>query len=203
MSSNIRRDSSRSMQLRVANNFGRDATKKPPKINFRDDQSLVSFLDFLYKLIKWLLKVLIFVLVDLERFFLTSRPCRSLGRRPLKLTSLALKTASIENLREVDLKQRLVGLSELHPTLPKRLLAATCILATYNKVACEQQTHFRSSLLSILRRERSDDRKCVCCSQANNKVTPKTKNRTSAEDSLKIEFHGMSPQRHRLHGRIS
>ena len=65
-------------------------------------------------------------------------------------------------------------------------------------LACEQQTHFRSSLLSlrkiafdligqhqnkrfhvteivlplgfadaIFRRERSDDRKCVCCSQAN------------------------------------
>ena len=40
-------------------------------------------------------------------------------------------------------------------------------------IACEQQTHFRSSLLSpfekyinIFRRERSDDRKCVCCSQA-------------------------------------
>ena len=38
-------------------------------------------------------------------------------------------------------------------------------------VACEQQTHFRSSLLSlrkiaIFRRETSDDRKCVCCSQA-------------------------------------
>ena len=28
------------------------------------------------------------------------------------------------------------------------------------RIACEQQTHFRSS------RERSDDRKCVCCSQA-------------------------------------
>ena len=34
-------------------------------------------------------------------------------------------------------------------------------------LACEQQTHFRSSLN---RRERSDDRKCVCCSQA--KVSP-------------------------------
>ena len=39
-------------------------------------------------------------------------------------------------------------------------------------VACEQQTHFRSSLLSlqikiaIFRRERGDDRKCVCCWQA-------------------------------------
>ena len=29
-------------------------------------------------------------------------------------------------------------------------------------LACEQQTHFRSSLLSLF----SDDRKCVCCSQA-------------------------------------
>ena len=39
------------------------------------------------------------------------------------------------------------------------------------QVACEQQTHFRSSLLSlrkiaIFRRERGDDRKCVCGSQA-------------------------------------
>ena len=75
-----------------------------------------------------------YFLVDLERFFLTSRPCRLLGLRPLKLASLALKTASIENLWEVELKQRLVRLSGLHPTLPKRLLAATCILATYNKV---------------------------------------------------------------------
>ena len=40
-------------------------------------------------------------------------------------------------------------------------------------LACKQQTHFRSSLLSLSlppslpqRRERSDDRKCVCCSQA-------------------------------------
>ena len=38
-------------------------------------------------------------------------------------------------------------------------------------LACEQQTHFRSSRFSpsekyIFRRERSDDRKCVCCSQA-------------------------------------
>ena len=38
-------------------------------------------------------------------------------------------------------------------------------------LACEAQTHFRSSLLSlrkiaIFRRERSDDRKCVCASQA-------------------------------------
>ena len=38
-------------------------------------------------------------------------------------------------------------------------------------VACEQQTHFRSSLLSlrkiaILQRERGDDRKCFCCSLA-------------------------------------
>ena len=32
-----------------------------------------------------------------------------------------------------------------------------------SSIACEQQTHYRSSLL---RRERSDDRKCVCCSQA-------------------------------------
>ena len=35
-------------------------------------------------------------------------------------------------------------------------------------VACKAQTHFRPSLLSLrkIRRERSDDRKCVCASQA-------------------------------------
>ena len=38
-------------------------------------------------------------------------------------------------------------------------------------VACQQQTHFRSSLLSlrkiaIFQRERGDDRKCFCCSLA-------------------------------------
>ena len=41
---------------------------------------------------------------------------------------------------------------------------------TTGDLACEQQMHFRSSLLSlqkkIFRRERSNDRKCVCCSQA-------------------------------------
>ena len=46
----------------------------------------------------------------------------------------------------------------------------------YKGVACEPQTHFRSSLLSlrkiaIFRRERSDDRKCVCGSQANKGAT--------------------------------
>ena len=33
-------------------------------------------------------------------------------------------------------------------------------------LACEQQTHFRSSLLSLRKIQRSDDQKCVCCSQA-------------------------------------
>ena len=45
-------------------------------------------------------------------------------------------------------------------------LASTLLfLIACKQLACEQQTHFRSSLLS-LRRERSDDRKCVGCSQA-------------------------------------
>ena len=53
-------------------------------------------------------------------------------------------------------------------------------------VACEQQTHFRSSLLSLppknsyFNLERSDDRKSVCCSQAIWNVTlakKKTSNR--------------------------
>ena len=44
-------------------------------------------------------------------------------------------------------------------------------IVTQHCIACEQQTHFRSSLLSIrkiaiFQRERSDDRKCVCSSQA-------------------------------------
>ena len=47
---------------------------------------------------------------------------------------------------------------------------------TIHQVACEQQTHFRWSLLSlrkiaIVQRERSDDRKCVYCSQAIHQVT--------------------------------
>ena len=37
---------------------------------------------------------------------------------------------------------------------------------SYVRVACEPQTHFRSSLLSL----RSDDRKCVCGSQATFRV---------------------------------
>ena len=36
---------------------------------------------------------------------------------------------------------------------------------TTGDLACEQQMHFRSSLLSF-QRERSNNRKCVCCSQA-------------------------------------
>ena len=40
-----------------------------------------------------------------------------------------------------------------------------CLSKFPHYLACEQQTHFRSSL-AIFRRERSDDRKCVCCSQA-------------------------------------
>ena len=44
---------------------------------------------------------------------------------------------------------------------------------TWVPLACEQQTHFRSSLLSLRREEkRSDDRKCVCCSQANGPPAP-------------------------------
>ena len=48
----------------------------------------------------------------------------------------------------------------LHGTIPS---------ADFLRNACEQQTHFWSSLLSlrkiaIFQRERSDDRKCVCCS---------------------------------------
>ena len=55
-----------------------------------------------------------------------------------------------------------------------------CAQAT-GALACEQQTHFQSSLLSlrkvaIFRRERSDDRKCVCCSQATGARTLSTSN---------------------------
>ena len=53
----------------------------------------------------------------------------------------------------------------------KRSLKFFTFLSTLLRLACEAQTHFRSSLLSlrkiaIFRRERSDDRKCVCASQA-------------------------------------
>ena len=48
--------------------------------------------------------------------------------------------------------------------MPSKCLDQDCV-GRRRTVACEPQTHFRSSLLS-LRRERSDDRKCVCCSQA-------------------------------------
>ena len=44
-------------------------------------------------------------------------------------------------------------------------------------IACEAQTHFRSSLLS-----RSDDRKCVCASQA-------TRARTSTLNSARVTAH--------------
>ena len=46
---------------------------------------------------------------------------------------------------------------------------------TTAQVVCERKTHFRWSLLSLrkfFRRERGDDRKCVCCSQATAQVLP-------------------------------
>ena len=49
-------------------------------------------------------------------------------------------------------------------TISRTLHSASFSKRGKTKLACEQQTHFRSSLLSL--RERSDDRKCVCCSQA-------------------------------------
>ena len=55
--------------------------------------------------------------------------------------------------------------------LRQALSLARTLSSSQVNLACEPQTHFRSSLLSlrkiaIFRRERSDDRKCVCCSQA-------------------------------------
>ena len=47
-------------------------------------------------------------------------------------------------------------------TMKAKMLSATAMLL----LACEAQTHFRSSLLSLRASERSDDRKCVCASQA-------------------------------------
>ena len=40
----------------------------------------------------------------------------------------------------------------------------------HGALACEQQTHFRASPLSLHRRERSDHRKYVCCSQATRSI---------------------------------
>ena len=83
-------------------------------------------------------------------------------------------------------------------------------IASLERVACEPQTHFRSSLLSlrniglhqnkrfyvteivlplgfadaIFRRERSDDRKCVCGSQARSRRTPNTANRNPVTTSI-------------------
>ena len=57
---------------------------------------------------------------------------------------------------------------------------AILVLFAGCKLACEPQTHFRSSPLSlrkiaIFRRERSDDRKCVCGSQASCKQQTRKK----------------------------
>ena len=51
-------------------------------------------------------------------------------------------------------------------------------------LACEQQTHFRSSLLSLF----SDDRKCVCCSQA----------RLCRQSLFFLQFSGCRPRFSRL-----
>ena len=67
------------------------------------------------------------------------------------------------------------------------------------RIACEQQTHFRSSLLSLRkRRERSDDRKCVCCSQANyrravrwNSLSNTVKGQTSLKSRKSIFLRGI------------
>ena len=121
MSSNIRQDPSGSIWGLIT------FSKKPTKINFRDDQSLVSFLDFLYK-------VLIIFLVNLERSF-SDLATLSLARLPaIKARFACFKDCFDRELVRSWLEASLVGLSETHPTLPKRLLAATCILATYNKV---------------------------------------------------------------------
>ena len=64
------------------------------------------------------------------------------------------------------------------------------------QLACEPQTHFRSSLLSlrkiaIFRRERGDDRKCVCGSQASLQPAKSTK-MASGEGSRKPWKHNFS-----------
>ena len=122
MSSNIRQDPSGSIWGLIT--FSKNELAK---INFRDDQSLVSFLDFLYK-------VLIIFLVNLEGFF-SDLATLSLARSPaIKARFACFKDCFDRELMRSWLEASLVGLSETHPTLPKRLLAATCILATYNKV---------------------------------------------------------------------
>ena len=170
MSYNIRRDPSGSMHLRVANSFRWDATKKPPEINCRDDQSLVSFLDFLYQ-------------VALEnpniffgwfRDFYSDLATLSLARSP----AIKARFACFKDCFDRELMgswiEATASRSVMAPPHPPQEVACSNLYFGYLQVACEQQTHFRSSLLSIFRRERSDDRKCVCCPQANNKVTPKT-----------------------------
>ena len=63
--------------------------------------------------------------------------------------------------KETNCKMRVlgpIGVERSVQTDPTWLLYASVT------IACEQQTHFRSALLS-LRKRGSDDRKCVCCSQ--------------------------------------
>ena len=66
--------------------------------------------------------------------------------------------------------------------IPNTLITSSFCPQSYVHLACEQQTHFRSlpsknsyfSLppkIAIFRRERGDNRKCVCCSQANIRCT--------------------------------
>ena len=95
---------------------------------------------------------------------------RSRFMSPLKYPIRAPLSIKLSWKREVEnLKEKA---SKLNVT--KKYLAYIS-LAIHKPIACEQQTHFRSSLLSlrkiaIFRRERSDDRKCVCGSQANKPI---------------------------------
>ena len=66
--------------------------------------------------------------------------------------------------------------------VPNTLFTSSFCPQSYIHLACEQQTHFRSlppknsyfSLppkIAIFRRERGDNQKCVCCTQANIRCT--------------------------------
>ena len=81
--------------------------------------------------------------------------------KQIRKDSLALATSTEYNLTYGQ-----------DPTSPTDIPVDEFKNQSYLRIACEQQTHFRSSLgslrkIAIFRRDRSDDWKCVCCSQAN------------------------------------
>ena len=101
--------------------------------------------------------------------FLLPAACRLFSRGVIftrarvSLAPLSLrKNGGLLVVQNSPIKQLDTTQSQLHA---QRLNGRDETLFRVFDVACEQQTYFRSSLLS-LRRERSDDRKYVRCSQA-------------------------------------